>query len=51
MLLALVGWFGVELAADSGRVGLAERAAAGAQALWPLVVAWGCRAPAWRAAT
>ena len=42
-LLALVGWFGVELAADSGRVGLAERAAAGAQALWPLLVAWGCQ--------
>jgi len=51
-LLALVGWFGVELATDSGRVGLAERAAAGAQALWPLVVAWGCRsAPEWREAT
>ena len=36
-LLGLVGWFVVELAADSGRVGLSERVAAGAQALWPLV--------------
>jgi hypothetical protein len=40
-LLGLVSWFGVELAADSGRVGLSERVAAGAQALWPLAVAWG----------
>jgi hypothetical membrane protein len=40
-LTSLVGWFGVELAADDGRVGLAERAAAGAQSLWPLAVAWG----------
>ena len=34
-LLGLVGWFVVELTGD-GAVGLAERAAAGAQALWPL---------------
>jgi hypothetical membrane protein len=34
-LSALVGWFFVELVADTGRVGLAERVAAGAQALWP----------------
>lgn len=37
-LLALVGWFGVELLSDGDRVGLAERVAAGAQALWPLAV-------------
>jgi hypothetical protein len=37
VLLGLVGWFGVELAADTSRVGLAERAAAGAQAVWPVV--------------
>ena len=36
VLLGLLGWFAAELAADDGRVGLAERATAGAQALWPL---------------
>ena len=36
VLLGLLGWFGAELAADDGRVGLAERVTAGAQALWPL---------------
>jgi hypothetical membrane protein len=36
VLLGVLGWFGVELAADDGRVGLAERVTAGAQALWPL---------------
>jgi hypothetical protein len=36
VLLGLVTWFGVELAADRGYVGLSERAAAGAQAIWPL---------------
>lgn len=40
-LLGLVTWFGAELAADSGRVGLSERVAAGAQSLWPLAVVWG----------
>ena len=40
VLLALVGWFVVELSADSDRVGLAERVAAGAQSVWPLVAAW-----------
>jgi hypothetical protein len=35
-LLGLVGWFGAELGSDV-RVGLAERVAAAAQALWPLV--------------
>ncbi len=37
----LVAWFFAELVADSGRVGLSERVAAGAQALWPMLVAWG----------
>jgi hypothetical membrane protein len=36
VLVGLVTWFGVELAADRGYVGLSERAAAGAQAIWPL---------------
>lgn len=36
VLLALVAWFGAEL--HGGERGLAERAAAGAQALWPLAV-------------
>jgi hypothetical membrane protein len=36
VLLGLVTWFGAELAADRGLVGLSERAAAGAQAIWPL---------------
>lgn len=40
VLLGLVVWFGAELAADSARVGLAERVAAGAQSLWPLVAVW-----------
>lgn len=44
-LLALVGWFVVELAADTDRVGLSERTAAGAQALWPLAAAWGAWLP------
>jgi hypothetical membrane protein len=38
VLLGLVGWFGVELFRDGTRVGLAERLAAGAQSVWPLVV-------------
>ncbi len=37
-LLLAVGWFFTELLVDGQRVGLAERVAAGAQALWPLVV-------------
>ncbi len=36
ILLGLVAWFGVTLS-TGGRVGLAERVAAGAQACWPLV--------------
>jgi hypothetical protein len=38
VLLCLVGWFAVELTQEGQRVGLAERLAAGAQALWPLAV-------------
>ena len=38
VLLAAVLWFAVELSARAGRVGLAERWAAGLQALWPLTV-------------
>lgn len=37
MLLGLIGWLGVELGRDE-LVGLVERVAAGAQALWPLAV-------------
>jgi hypothetical membrane protein len=37
-LLLALAWFFAELVANSQRVGLAERAAAGAQALWPLAV-------------
>jgi hypothetical membrane protein len=37
VLLGLVAWFGAELVNDTSRVGLAERAAAGAQAVWPLI--------------
>jgi hypothetical membrane protein len=40
-LLGAVAWFTVELAADTGRVGLSERVTAGAQSLWPLAAAWG----------
>ena len=37
VLLGLVAWFAVELGIDGGRVGLAERVAAAAQATWPLL--------------
>jgi hypothetical membrane protein len=43
VLLGLVGWFGAELAVGTGRVGLSERMAAGAEALWPLAVVLGAR--------
>jgi hypothetical membrane protein len=43
VLCGLTGWFFAELLLDDGRVGISERAAAGAQALWPMVVAWGAR--------
>jgi hypothetical membrane protein len=36
--LALLLWFGAELIMRGGQIGLAERALAGAQALWPLAV-------------
>jgi len=38
VLLLTVAWFFAELSIGSQRVGLAERVAAGAQAVWPLVV-------------
>jgi len=41
--LALVAWFAVELVTGAGQVGLAERAAGVAQALWPLAVVLSCR--------
>ncbi|HVA59447.1 MAG TPA: DUF998 domain-containing protein [Mycobacteriales bacterium] len=43
VLLGLVGWFAAEL--GGAERGLAERAAAGAQALWPLAVVISCRWP------
>jgi hypothetical protein len=44
-LLALVVWFGISEYAGA-RVGLAERVAAGAQTMWPLIVALSTRTPA-----
>ena len=41
-LLGLLGWFYAELSAGGGQLGLAERVAAGAQALWPLAVVLSC---------
>jgi hypothetical membrane protein len=38
LLLALVGWFAATLWGGGEWVGLSERVAAGAQALWPLVI-------------
>lgn len=49
VLLGLVGWFVAELGGN--RLGLAERAAAGAQACWPLVVALSCGGGARQAAS
>jgi len=44
VLLGLILWFAVCLSGDAGApVGLAERIAAGAQALWPLLVVASCR--------
>ncbi|SCL30751.1 Protein of unknown function [Micromonospora pallida] len=45
VLLALVGWFVVELVTGGSRIGLAERVAAGAEALAPLLVALTLRSP------
>ena len=49
VLLALVAWLLAEMHWDGARVGLAERVAAGAQAVWPLVVVLSCRRGASRA--
>ena len=43
VLFALVLWFGAELVLAAGQIGLAERVAGGAQALWPLAVVLSCR--------
>jgi hypothetical protein len=43
VLLALVAWFGAELATGGGLAGLAERSFGGALALWPLAVVASCR--------
>jgi len=42
VLLGLLVWFGAELIGGGRQVGLAERALAGAQALWPLAVVLAC---------
>jgi len=44
VLLGLVGWFAVELIGDGAHVGLSERVAAGAQAIWPLLAVLRSRA-------
>ena len=43
MLLGLLAWFGLELVAGAGHVGLAERVMGLAQATWPLAVVLSCR--------
>lgn len=43
VLLGLLVWFGAELIGGGRQVGLAERALAGAEALWPLAVVLACR--------
>jgi hypothetical membrane protein len=43
VLLCLLVWFYTELAAGGRQLGLAERALAGAQVLWPLAVVLSCR--------
>jgi len=42
ILFALLFWFGTELVLGAGQVGLAERAAGTAEALWPMVVVLSC---------
>ena len=42
VLLALMAWFVAELITEAGQVGLAERIAGSAQALWPLAVVLSC---------
>ena len=44
VLFGLLGWFAVELSADGAWIGATERAAAAAQAVWPLVVVAAARA-------
>jgi Protein of unknown function (DUF998) len=49
VLLGLLLWFGAELLAGGGQIGLAERILAGAQTLWPLTVVLTARArSSWR---
>jgi hypothetical protein len=43
ILLGLLGWFAAELWTGGGLTGLAERAVAGAQAIWPLAVSLNAR--------
>jgi hypothetical membrane protein len=43
VLLGLLVWFGTELIGGGQQVGLAERALAGAEAVWPLAVVLACR--------
>jgi len=43
LMLGLLAWFGAELAAGGGQIGLAERVMGVAQAGWPLVVVLSCR--------
>ena len=45
VMFALVLWFGANLVLGAGQVGLAERVAGGAQAVWPLAVVLSCRRP------
>jgi hypothetical membrane protein len=42
VMLGLLLWFGAELISSGHQIGLAERALAGSQALWPLVVVLTC---------
>jgi hypothetical protein len=42
VLVALLAWFGAELATGGGQAGLAERVFGAVQALWPLAVALSC---------
>jgi Protein of unknown function (DUF998) len=43
VLVALLGWFGAELIAAGGQVGLAERVFGAGQAMWPLAVVASCQ--------
>ena len=42
VLLGLLVWFGTELIARGGQIGLAERVLTEAQAIWPLAVVLTC---------